>query len=88
MNDPYSNSQQAIALLKGAIYSILKNNPNGLKNCQIGQMLGIHKGHGNQHAGHIARTLLETMQAEGTVRQSKESKLWTINLEYSTEDEN
>lgn len=31
MNDPYSNSQQAIALLKGAIYSILKNHPNGLK---------------------------------------------------------
>ena len=84
MNEPYATAQQAIASLKGAIHTLLKNSPTGLKNAQIGQMLGIHKGHGNQHAGHITRTLLETMQAEGTVRswgETLEERLFTIHAE-------
>lgn len=86
MNDPYNNSQQAIATLKGAIHTLLTNHPQGLKNAQIGQMLGIHKGHGNQHAGHITRTLLEIMQNEGTVIQSK-SKLWNVCNPVNVEDD-
>lgn len=78
MKDPYVSAQNAIASLKGAIYTLLKNSPAGLKNAQIGQKLGIHKGHGNQHAGHITRTILENMQAEGTVEQSEKTKLWSI----------
>lgn len=84
MNETYTAAQQAIATLKGAIYTILKNHPTGLKNAHIGQMLGIHKGHGNQHAGHITRTILENMQVEGTVIQS-ENKLWSLKLEFSDE---
>lgn len=87
MKDPYVSAQEAIASLKGAIYTLLKNSPTGLKNAQIGQMLGIHKGHGNQHAGHITRTILETMQAEGTVEQSEKTKLWSICLASEKEDE-
>lgn len=86
MNEPYITAQQVIASLKGAIYTILKNNPTGLRNAQIGQILGIHKGHGNQHAGHITRTLLETMQVEGTVHQS-ENKLWSLCDHNSQDDE-
>lgn len=86
MSNAYNDAQQAIALLKGSIHSVLRTTPEGLKNAQIGQMLGIHKGHGNQHAGHIARTLLEIMQSEGTVKQA-ENKLWTI-CDHIEEDEN
>jgi hypothetical protein len=86
MKDPYAAAQKAIAQLKGSIHDTLKNSPTGLKNAQIGQILGIHRGHGNQHAGHITRTLLETMQSEGTVKQSAE-KLWSICEQTSDEIE-
>lgn len=78
MNTPYFTAQQAIASLKGAIHALLSESERGLRNAEIGQMLGIHKGHGNQHKGHITRTLLEIMQAEGVVEQLEESKLWAL----------
>lgn len=86
MKNPYATAQQAIASLKAAIHEILKAHPTGLQNCQIGQRLGIHKGHGNQHAGHITRTLLETMQAEGVVKQSKD-KLWSVCDQYDIQED-
>lgn len=89
MHDPYVTAQLAVASLKGAIYAVLKSSPNlGLQNAQIGRALGIHQGHGNQHAGHIARTLLEIMQAEGVVTQSADSKLWSVANVTGNEEEN
>lgn len=86
MNTPYHAAQQAIATLKGAIYSLLAEGAE-LKNAEIGKMLGIHKGHANQHAGHITRTLLEMMQAEGVVDQHVESKLWFVCAVVEDEEE-
>jgi len=89
MADPYVTAQQAIASLKGAVYAVLNSSPAiGLQNAQIGRALGIHQGHGIQHAGHISRTLLETMQAEGVVRQDAESKLWSIVNITGNDDDN
>lgn len=75
----YEKAQIAIAQLKGAIYEILQNtnNPNGLKNVEIGKKLGIYMGHIG-HEGHISRTCLELMKNEGLVKQDEESKLWSL----------
>jgi len=74
--EPYQIAQKAIAELKTAVYSILKEaGSSGLKNVQVGKALGIYTGH-VRHEGHISRTILAIMEAEGVVRQDKETLKW------------
>jgi hypothetical protein len=73
----YLLAQRAIADLKGAIYDVLRGAPkDGLRNADIGRMLGIYKGHIG-HEGHISRALLEMMSSEGIVEQLDE-KRWRL----------
>lgn len=75
METPYHKAQYGITLIKDAVYIILKETyPNGLRNVDIGKRLGIYSGH-VKHEGHISRTILEMMQAEGVIEQ-KQDKLW------------
>ena len=85
----YQKAQRAIADLKSAIYDLLSCNPEGLKNAEIGKQLGIYMGHSGEgrHLGHIPRTLLEVMAAEGTVERNVESKLWTLKSKGATADD-
>lgn len=77
MNEAYRIAQRALADLKWAIYLILKNGPaNGLRNSDIGRMLGIYAGHVG-HEGHIPRTLLALLESEGVAKQDAE-KRWTL----------
>lgn len=77
-NEPYALAQSAISQLKSAIYLLLKNaRREGMKNSEIGRSLGIYTGH-VEHEGHIPRTLLSIMEAEGVVEQNKETKLWSL----------
>jgi len=73
----YARAQIAFAQLKGAVCELLQENPSGLKNAQIGRVLGIYGGHSGQ-AGHISRTLLEALQHEGVVSQDPKTKLWRL----------
>jgi hypothetical protein len=74
----YQISQKAIADLKSAIHILLSTEgKNGLTNSQIGRALGIYTGHVG-HEGHISRTLLGIMEAEGVVLQNKETKKWFL----------
>ena len=76
--DEYHQSQQALAQLKSAIHSLLSQHYEaGLKNSEIGRLLGIYAGHVG-HEGHIPRTLLAIMEAEGVVEQDSETKRWAI----------
>jgi hypothetical protein len=77
MTEPYLLAQAAIAQLKGAVHSVLSRAPEGLKNVEIGKLLGIYTGH-VEHEGHIPRTLLALMEAEGVVEQDQESKTWRL----------
>jgi hypothetical protein len=52
--------------------------PNGLRNSQVGRALGIYAGHVG-HEGHISRTLLAMLEAEGLLRQEASSKKWFVN---------
>lgn len=75
----YLMAQTAIAQLKAAIHQILAASPDGLKNSDIGRLLGIYMGH-VKHEGHIPRTLLAMMEAEGVAVQDPKTKLWCIKI--------
>lgn len=74
----YQLAQKALVDLKTSIYALLKAGPeDGLTNAQIGRGLGIYMGHVG-HEGHIPRTLLAIMEAEGIVDQDKSTKKWKL----------
>lgn len=78
LNEAYSDAQQAIATLKSLVRTVLELAPEGgLKNSEIGRSLGIYSGH-IEHEGHISRTLLAMLEAEGVVQQDQRTKLWTL----------
>ena len=75
---PYQTAQLAIAQLKSAIHSVLELAPEqGLRNVDIGHLLGIYSGHA-EHEGHISRSLLAQMENEGVVQQDSDTKHWTL----------
>lgn len=77
MNHPYSKSQKGLALLKSAIHDLLRlRGSAGMTNAEIGRSLGIYYGHIG-HEGHISRTLLSILEAEGVVEQ-REDKKWVL----------
>jgi hypothetical protein len=74
MSEPYFLAQDAMTKLRSAVYLLLKQAPGeGLKNAQIGRSLGIYSGHVG-HEGHISRTILALMEAEGVIEQDAGSK--------------
>lgn len=77
MEDPYRLAQRAIADLKSAVHYLLQQNPKvGLRNADIGRLLGIYSGHVG-HEEHISRSLLAMMENEGVIQQDAE-KRWTL----------
>ncbi|MFW5500933.1 MULTISPECIES: hypothetical protein [unclassified Maridesulfovibrio] len=73
-SDPYHTAQQGMAMLKSSVVQLLKmHHPEGLKNSELGRALGIYMGH-KGHEGHISRTILSLLEAEGTVLQSDDKK--------------
>jgi hypothetical protein len=77
MSEAYLQAQEAMAKLRSAIHSILECAPAGLSNARIGRSLGIYSGHVG-HEGHISRTILALMEAEGVVEQDKTTKAWRL----------
>ena len=76
--EAYQLAQDAMAKLRSAVYVLLVQDPKEcLKNSQIGRSLGIYSGHVG-HEGHISRTVLALMEAEGVVEQDTETKSWRI----------
>jgi len=67
-----------MAQLKSAVHMLLREaGEAGLKNADIGRLLGIYMGH-VEHEGHIPRTLLSIMEAEGVAEQDKTTKVWRL----------
>lgn len=76
--EAYGLAQHAIADLKQAVLSVLmRAGGAGLRNADVGRELGIYSGHGDQHEGHISRSILELLKVEGVAQQDPASKLWT-----------
>ncbi len=70
-------AQEAMAQLKSAVHLVLEEAPHGIRNAEVGRLLGIHAGHVG-HEGHIPRTLLALMESEGVVTQDPSTKLWRL----------
>ena len=78
MTEAYLLAQDAMSKLRSAVYLLIRAAPpEGLKNAQIGRALGIHSGHVG-HEGHISRTVLALMEAEGVVEQDADTKSWRL----------
>ena len=78
INEAYMLAQGAMGNLRGAVHLLLTNEGvDGLSNAQIGRSLGIYSGHVS-HEGHISRTILALMEAEGVVQQDSNTKRWHL----------
>lgn len=77
MKEAYQLAQEAMAGLKTSVYLILQGSPDGLTNAAIGRSLGIYSGH-IRHEGHISRTILALMEAEGVTEQDPATKVWKL----------
>lgn len=74
----YRRAQLAMAELKSAALEILAAaGDEGLKNSQVGRLLGIYQGHVG-HEGHISRTVLQMLQVDGVVAQDGPDKRWRL----------
>ena len=74
----YRQAQRAIADLKSAIQMLLDcAGEGGMTNSDVGRCLGIYQGH-KGHEGHIPRTLLALLEADGTVEQREKDKHWLL----------
>jgi len=77
-NSPYHLAQRAIADLKAAVHATLAAaGPQGATNAEVGRALGIYAGHVG-HQGHISRTILAMMDAEGVAEQDPRTKRWSL----------
>lgn len=84
MSGAYVLAQDAMAKLREAVHILLADSGNeGLSNAQIGRSLGIYSGHVG-HEGHISRTILALMEAEGVVSQEAATKRWHLRLHDET----
>lgn len=77
--EAYRLAQRAVADLNAAILMLIKDQDTGegLRNVDIGQRLGIYGGH-VKHVGHIPRTMLAKMEAEGVVVQDPDTSRWRV----------
>lgn len=76
--EAYSLAQQAMQLLRIAIYKSLEASPDeGLRNSELGRVLGVYMGHAG-HQGHVTRTVLALMENEGAVVQDPENRKWRL----------
>src|SRR5262245_37861189 len=83
----YRRAQRAMAELKAATVDLLATaGAEGLRNSQIGRLLGIYQGH-VRHQGHISRTILEMLQADGIAEQNGQGGPWQMRQQPAPEPE-
>lgn len=84
--EPYLLAQRALADLKFAVYATLKGAPaKGLTNAQLGHSLGIYHWHVG-HEGHISRTILGMLKAEGLAHRDEATKSWSLQTHTTEPD--
>lgn len=81
MADPYRMAQRALAELKAATRMVLAAAPDdGLSNAVVGRSLGIYSSHSKQE-GHISRSILGMLEADGVAKQDPDTKRWRLRNE-------
>jgi hypothetical protein len=75
---PHVQAQIGMLYLKSAVFDYLQSAPpEGYSNAEIGRALEIYSGH-VRHEGHISRTILGMLEAEGLVQQIEQRGKWII----------
>lgn len=84
----YRRAQRALANLKVAAAEVLATaGPDGLRNSQVGRLLGIYRGH-VEHQGHISRTVLEMLQEDGVAEQKGKGGPWHLRRQPAPDEDN
>jgi hypothetical protein len=71
-------AQESVALMKAAIYKLLANHPEGLKNSYIGRALGVNADFIDDQQGWFSYTVLKMMEIDRTVEQTKARGPWRL----------
>lgn len=84
----YRQAQRAMADLTSAVLSIIATaGADGISNSQVGRLLGIYQGHIG-HEGHISRTMLELLKADGIIEQLGKGGPWRMKSIVESEQSN
>ena len=85
--DAYRQAQRAVADLKAAVLALLAAaEPGGMSNSQVGRLLGIYQGHVG-HEGHISRTVLQMLQADGVIEQEGPRGVWRLKADPNVQND-
>ncbi len=71
-------AQKGLELIEEAIIRLLEINPQGLKNTQIADLLGLRSDFRGQHQNWLTYSVLGGLIAKGKVIRNEESKAFLI----------
>jgi uncharacterized protein len=67
--DPKLRAAQGLDQLKSAVLEVLKDNPGGLRNSEVAEVLGIRSSFGKGAKDFLSWSVLGMMCNDGTVRR-------------------
>ena len=74
----FAKAQEALALTKEAILRVLSQYPNGLKNSEIGRLLGVNADFLEEQSGWFCYTVLKIMEMDRSVEQTVPKGPWKL----------
>ena len=74
--DPQAMAQEGLQLIEQAIIRLLEANPQGLRNAQIADLLGLHSDFRGNQKDHLTYSVLGGLIAKEKVSRNDESKLF------------
>ena len=83
----YERAQIAMAQLKSLALTLVAQNPeSGLRQTDIGRMLGIHATPDGQQQGWVAGYLMQLLENEGLVERESQRAPWLLNSRYGVSE--
>jgi hypothetical protein len=76
--EAYALSQESVRLMKEAIMRVLLAYPEGLKNSEIGRLLGVNADFLDDQQGWFCYTILKIMEQEKIVEQTESRGPWKL----------
>ena len=80
-------AQEGLRHIENAIIELLHRNPQGLRNVQIAEMLGLSSDFRNEHRNFLTYAFLGRLLAQGRILRNAETKTYTImNADTAVQD--
>lgn len=71
-------AQEGLRHIEDAIMGLLESHPQGLRNAQIADALGLRSSIRDRQRDYLTYSVLGGLMARGAVKQDSETKLFTI----------